>query len=223
MTFDILLIAFDKAYPGADKGISCRFHDRLKVYLRDQNIRHDVIDAAIAKEGSDDLTLVTKRARALGAFLNSENGENLLQGFKRANNILSQAEEQDGVEYSFGADEKLALSYEEKVLFKVLKSETSVIIAALENDDFQAAMEHLAKLRRPVDGFFKAVQVNTDNVVVGRNRLNLLVRSELFVCRLRICHLLKGLKLLLDRYNFQTMLRRKKKVRQCSKWILILP
>ena len=170
-----LLSAFDKAYPGADKdNLLSFFHDRLKVYLRDQNIRYDVIDAAIAKEGSDDLVLVTKRARALGAFLNSEDGENLLQGFKRANNILSKAEEQDGVEYSYGADEKLAQKDEEKLLFKVLKSETPVIIAALENDDFQATMEHLAKLCRPVDGFFEAVQVNTDNVVVRRNRLNLL-------------------------------------------------
>lgn len=170
-----LLIAFDKAYPGADKdNLLSFFHDRLKVYLRDKNIRHDVIDAAIAKEGADDLMLVTKRARALGAFLNSEDGENLLQGFKRANNILSKAEEQDGVEYSFGADEELAQMDEEKVLFKVLKSETSVIIDALENDDFQATMAHLAKLRRPVDNFFETVQVNTDNFVLRRNRLNLL-------------------------------------------------
>ena len=170
-----LLAAFDKAYPGADKNnLLSFFHDRLKVYLRDQNIRHDVIDAAIATEGSDDLMLVTKRARALGAFLEMEDGENLLQGFKRAKNILSQAEEQDGVEYSFGADEKLAQKNEETALFAALKLEIPVIKSALENDDFQAAMVHLAKLRAPVDGFFEAVQVNTDNAVVRRNRLNLL-------------------------------------------------
>ena len=170
-----LLFAFEKAYPGVDKdNLLSFFHDRLKVYLRDQNIRYDVIDAAIAKEGSDDLMLVTKRALALGTFLNSEDGENLLQGFKRAKNILSQAEEQDGVEYSFGADERLAQMSEETALFAALKSEIPVIKSDLKNDDFQGAMEHLAKLRAPVDGFFEAVQVNTENAVVRRNRLNLL-------------------------------------------------
>ncbi|HAR52103.1 MAG TPA: glycine--tRNA ligase subunit beta, partial [Roseovarius nubinhibens] len=67
-------------------------HDRLKVYLRDEGLRHDVIDACLAMEGNDDLALVVKRARALGEMLGTEDGENLLQGFKRANNILSQAE-----------------------------------------------------------------------------------------------------------------------------------
>ena len=170
-----LLVAFGKAYPGADKyNLLSFFHDRLKIHLRDKNIRHDVIDAAISKAGSDDLMLVTKLARALGVFLETDDGENLLQGFKRANNILSQAEEQDGVEYSFGSDEKLAQMDEEITLFAALKIEIPVIKFALESDNFQAAMEHLAKLRAPVDAFFEAVQVNTDNAVVRRNRLNLL-------------------------------------------------
>ena len=84
------------------------FHDRLKVHLRDEGIRHDVIDACLAMPGNDDLTLLVKRAEALSAFLKTDDGENLIQGFKRANNILSQAEEKDGVEYSFGADPKFA-------------------------------------------------------------------------------------------------------------------
>uniref|UniRef100_UPI0035642FB7 glycine--tRNA ligase subunit beta n=1 Tax=Shimia sp. TaxID=1954381 RepID=UPI0035642FB7 len=92
------------------------FHDRLKVYLRDEGIRHDVIDACIAMPGNDDLNLLVKRARALEAFLRTEDGENLLQGFKRANNILTQAEEKDGVEYSFGADVKHAEDASEKAL-----------------------------------------------------------------------------------------------------------
>ncbi|MCZ8151294.1 MAG: glycine--tRNA ligase subunit beta, partial [Rhodobacteraceae bacterium] len=79
-------------------------HDRLKVFLRDQGIRHDVIDACLVMEGNCDLTLLVKRAQALQSFLSSEDGTNLLQGFKRANNILTQAEAKDGVEYSFGAD-----------------------------------------------------------------------------------------------------------------------
>ena len=83
-------------------------HDRLKVHLKGEGIRHDVIDACLAMPGNDDLTLLVKRATALSDFLKTDDGENLLQGFKRANNILTQAEEADGVEYSFGADPKFA-------------------------------------------------------------------------------------------------------------------
>ncbi|MEC7256545.1 MAG: glycine--tRNA ligase subunit beta, partial [Pseudomonadota bacterium] len=96
------------------------FHDRLKVYLRDQGIRHDIIDACIAMPGNDDLALLARRAQALSDVLKTEDGENLLQGFKRANNILSQAEAKDGVEYSFGADRKLARDPAEIALFDAL-------------------------------------------------------------------------------------------------------
>lgn len=150
------------------------FHDRLKVFLRDQGIRHDVIDACIAMPGSDDLALLVKRAQALQGFLGSEDGENLLQGFKRANNILSQAEEKDGVEYSFGGDIKFAEEAEEKTLFSALEAKEPEIKAALAAQDFEAAMKALAGLRGAVDGFFEAVQVNAENEVLRRNRLNLL-------------------------------------------------
>ncbi|GAB5433690.1 MAG: glycine--tRNA ligase subunit beta [Epibacterium sp.] len=150
------------------------FHDRLKVFLRDQGIRHDVIDACIAMEGSDDLTLLVKRARALEDFMKSEDGENLLQGFKRANNILSQAEEKDGVEYSFGADKKFVEDPAEAALFEALAANEAAISTAIEAEDFAAAMGGMAALRAPVDAFFEAVQVNSDNQVVRRNRLNLL-------------------------------------------------
>ncbi|WP_374303266.1 glycine--tRNA ligase subunit beta, partial [Paracoccus sp. (in: a-proteobacteria)] len=83
-------------------------HDRLKVFLRDQGIRHDIIDAVLAQPGNDDLVLVVNRATALSAMLQTEDGKNLTQGLKRAGNILAQAEEKDGVEYSFGADVKFA-------------------------------------------------------------------------------------------------------------------
>ena len=150
------------------------FHDRLKVFLRDEGIRHDVIDACIAMDGNDDLTLLVKRARALEAFLKSEDGENLLQGFKRANNILAQAEEKDGVEYSYGADVKFAEDDSEIALFNALEAGQSAISSAIEAEDFAAAMGGMAALRGPVDAFFVAVQVNSDNQVVRRNRLNLL-------------------------------------------------
>ena len=150
------------------------FHDRLKVYLRDQGIRHDVIDACIAMPGNDDLTLLVKRATALSDFLKTDDGENLLQGFKRANNILSQAEEADGVEYSYGADAKFAEDDAEKALFTALADQGPALAAAVQSEDFAAAMTGMAALRAPIDAFFEAVQVNADSDIVRRNRLNLL-------------------------------------------------
>ncbi len=149
-------------------------HDRLKVHLRDEGIRHDVIDACLAMPGNDDLTLLVKRARALSDFLKTEDGENLLLGFKRANNILSQAEAADGVEYSFGGDAKHARTEEEQALFAALESQGPVIERAMEEEDFATAMATLALLRTPIDAFFEAVQVNAENQILRRNRLNLL-------------------------------------------------
>src|SRR5690606_19417952 len=107
-------------------------HDRLKVFLRDRGLRHDVIDAVLAQPGSDDLTLVVKRAEALSEMLKTADGENLLQGFRRANNILTQAEAKDGVEYSFGADVKFAEDPAEKALFSALEAAEARIAPALE-------------------------------------------------------------------------------------------
>ncbi|WP_456389492.1 glycine--tRNA ligase subunit beta [Profundibacter sp.] len=150
------------------------FHDRLKVYLKDRGITHDVIDACLAMPGNDDLTLLVKRAEALSAFLKTDDGENLLQGVKRASNILSAEEKKDGVEYSFGADIKFAEVDEERNLFEALKTAEATITPALEAEDFAAAMSAMATLRKPIDAFFDKVQVNTDNTTVRRNRLNLL-------------------------------------------------
>ena len=150
------------------------FHDRLKVWLRDHGIRHDVIDACLAMPGTDDLALLVTRARALSDFLKTDDGENLLQGFKRANNILAQAEEKDGVEYSFGADVKFAETEEERALFSALEAAEARIAPAMTAEDFGTAMEAMAALRAPIDAFFEAVQVNAENQVVRRNRLNML-------------------------------------------------
>ncbi|MDB6454849.1 glycine--tRNA ligase subunit beta [Falsirhodobacter sp. 20TX0035] len=152
------------------------FHDRLKVYLRDQGVRHDVIDASIAMPGNDDLALLVRRAEALQAFLDTEDGTNLLQGFRRANNILNQAEAKDGVEYSFGADPKFAEDDTERALFTALDAADARIRPALGSEDFAAAMSALAGLRGPIDAFFEAVQVNAENPILRRNRLNLLHR-----------------------------------------------
>jgi len=152
------------------------FHDRLKVSLRDKGIRHDIIDACIAMPGNDDLTLLVKRAEALAATLATDDGENLIQGFKRANNILSQAEEKDGVEYSYGADIKFAEEQAEKDLFAALDAADAKITPAMQAEDFGTAMSAMAALRGPIDAFFTDVQVNADSAVLRRNRLNLLSR-----------------------------------------------
>jgi glycyl-tRNA synthetase beta chain len=151
-------------------------HDRLKVHLRDQGIRHDIIDACLAMPGNDDLTLLVKRAEALRATLKTDDGANLIQGFKRANNILLQAEAKDGVEYSYGADPKFAEGPEETALFAALDAAEKIISPAMASEDFTTAMAAMAKLRAPIDAFFDAVQVNSDNPIVRRNRLNLLHR-----------------------------------------------
>ena len=152
------------------------FHDRLKVYLKDQGIRYDIIDACVAMEGSDDLTLLVKRAKALAATLATDDGENLIQGFKRANNILTKEEAKDGVEYSYGADPKHAQHDSERALFVALDEADKVIAPAMAAQDFGTAMTAMAALRGPIDAFFTDVQVNADQQVVRRNRLNLLSR-----------------------------------------------
>ncbi|MBO6884223.1 MAG: glycine--tRNA ligase subunit beta [Marivita sp.] len=168
------LDAMNGAVPDKSVDLLSFFHDRLKVYLRDQGVRHDVIDACISMPGNDDLALLVKRAKALQTVLDTEDGENLVQGFKRANNILTQAEEKDGVEYSFGADPKFAEDPAEKALFDALAQAEAKIAPAMTEQDFSAAMAAMADLRGPVDAFFEAVQVNADSEVLRRNRLNLL-------------------------------------------------
>jgi glycyl-tRNA synthetase beta chain len=152
------------------------FHDRLKVFLKDEGIRHDVIDACLAMPANDDLTLLVNRARALQAFLQTDDGENLLQGFKRANNILTQAENKDGVEYSYGANVKFAEDDAEKALFAALDRADETIAPAMAAEDFATAMTAMAVLRAPIDAFFDTVQVNAESSIVRRNRLNLLSR-----------------------------------------------
>jgi glycyl-tRNA synthetase beta chain len=171
-----LTVSLSKVFKDADwaADLLSFFHDRLKVFLRDEGIRHDIIDACIAMDGNDDLNLLAKRARALNAVITTEDGENLVQGFKRANNILTQAQDKDGVEYSFGADVKFAQTDSEKALFAALDTAQAAIAPALAAEDFPAAMAAMAALRAPIDAFFEDVQVNTDNETVRRNRLNLL-------------------------------------------------
>jgi glycyl-tRNA synthetase beta chain len=162
--------------PKATSDLMGFFHDRLKVHLKDEGIRYDVIDACLANEISDDLLLVSQQSVALERVLKTDEGANLVQGFKRANNILKQAEAKDGVEYSYGPDSKYAETAEEKALFVALDAADVTIKDALKDAGFENAMTAMAQLRQPVDAFFEAVQINVENEVLRRNRLNLLSR-----------------------------------------------
>jgi glycyl-tRNA synthetase beta chain len=173
---DTLLGQVADAVPDLSDDLLAFIHDRLKVHLRDEGIRHDVIDAVLAMPHSDDLALVVRRAEALSSILKTDDGGNLIQAFRRAHNILTQAQEQDGVEYSYGPDPKFAESDEERALFVALDTAETRIAAAMPDEDFTAAMQAMAELRGPVDAFFDAVQVNADNATLRRNRLNLLHR-----------------------------------------------
>ncbi len=160
--------------PDLSRDLVVFIHDRLKVILRNEGIRHDVIDACVALPGNDDLNLLAKRARALAVVLETADGANLVQGFKRANNILSQAEEKDGVEYSYGADVKFAETDSERALFAALKKREPQIEAALKAEDFTGAVSEMAGLRPAIDAFFEDVKINAESEVLRRNRLNLL-------------------------------------------------
>ncbi len=150
--------------------------ERLKVYLRDRGIRHDVIDAVAARLQRDAIAVRARKAGALQAFLGTEDGENLLAGYRRASNILAKEEEKDGVEYSGAPDPRFAEQEEERALFAALDAAEPAIAAALAGEEFEAAMAEMAKLRAPVDAFFEGVLVNAESPVVRRNRLCLLHR-----------------------------------------------
>ncbi len=149
------------------------FADRLKVQLRDQGARHDLVDAVIGLGGQDDLLLIVKRVEALGALLASEDGKNLLAGYRRAANILK-AEEKKGTTIARDVDPALFAMDEEKALFTALETAAATARAAVDREDFEAAMRALATLRGPVDAFFEAVLVNDPDVSVRANRLALL-------------------------------------------------
>ncbi len=168
------------------------FHDRLKVYLRDEGISHDVIDAVLAMPNRDDIALVVMRAEALTAFLKTDDGTNLLQGYKRANNILAAEEKKDGVAYEGTPDVKFAEEDAEKDLFTALDSAEPAISAALKAEDFAAAMQAMAALRAPIDQFFETVQVNADNQIVRRNRLCLLNRIREVMQKVAIFSAIEG-------------------------------
>jgi glycyl-tRNA synthetase beta chain len=151
------------------------FHDRLKVQLREQGARHDLVDAVLSQgDGNDDLLLIVRRVEALGKFLDSEDGKNLLAGTKRAANILRIEEKKDGVAYDGAVDARLLTLPEEQALARAVAAAKADAAAAVAREDFAAAMAALAKLRPAVDAFFDKVTVNADEAAVRANRLRLL-------------------------------------------------
>jgi len=151
------------------------FADRLKVHLKDQGARHDLVDAVFAL-GGDDLVMIVKRVEALGKFLETEDGANLLTGTKRAINILRIEEKKDGVSYDQAPDRNLLKRIEEKALAEAVDQVEKAAAAAIAREDFEAAMAEMAKLRAPVDAFFDSVTVNTQEPGLRENRLRLLNR-----------------------------------------------
>jgi glycyl-tRNA synthetase beta chain len=164
------------------------FHDRLKVYLRDQGARHDLIDAVLASGASisphegeiipssnDDLLLIVRRVEALSTFLDTEDGKNLLAGTKRAANILA-AEEKKGTRIAAAVDPALFAEPGEKALFAAVNQAEKEAAEAIGKQDFSAAMRALSVLRGPVDAFFDQVLVNAEDEAVRANRLALLAR-----------------------------------------------
>lgn len=156
------------------------FHDRLKVMLRDQGARHDLVDAVLGEGASanDDLLLITRRVAALGRFLDTEDGKNLLAGYKRAANILKAEEKKDG-EGAFAAAPDLHLIadaglIEEKALAVALAQATPKAEAAVAAEDYEGAMAALAEIRPAVDAFFDKVTVNDPDPALRANRLKLL-------------------------------------------------
>jgi glycyl-tRNA synthetase beta chain len=152
------------------------FADRLKVYLKDQGARHDLIDAVFSLGGQDDLLMIVRRVEALSKFLDSDDGKNLLAGVKRASNILKIEEKKDNRSFNGLPNPQLLIQGEERDLHRAVSAAEANARKAVENEDFGAAMTAIAKLRGPVDAFFDKVTVNADDPSFRENRLKLLNR-----------------------------------------------
>jgi glycyl-tRNA synthetase beta chain len=150
------------------------FADRLKVQLREQGARHDLVDAVFALEGQDDLLLIVRRVEALGQFLDTEDGKNLLAGYKRATNIIRIEEKKDNRQYTGAPDAGLYKQAEEKALAQAIELAKPEAERAVATEDFAAAMRAMARLRPHVDAFFDKVTVNVDDKTLRENRLKLL-------------------------------------------------
>jgi glycyl-tRNA synthetase beta chain len=152
------------------------FADRLKVFLREQGVRHDLVAAIFALGGEDDLVRLLARVRALQAFLGTDDGGNLLTAYRRASKIVGIEEKKDGAAYRDPVDRAQLATPEEQSLVERLDEVGVTSGASLDEEDFTGAMAALARLRRPVDDFFENVTVNSDQPALRANRLRLLAQ-----------------------------------------------
>ncbi|MFA7307755.1 MAG: glycine--tRNA ligase subunit beta [Hyphomicrobium sp.] len=174
IAIDERLHSAKKAAIGVQEDLLSFFADRLKVFLRDQGKRHDLIDAVFALGGQDDLALIVRRVEALDAFLKTDDGANLLAGVKRAANILAIEEKKDKTSYVGPYDLKLITEKEETALAAAIESTKQDTVAAINVENFAGAMRALSELRAPVDAFFEKILVNADDPKIRENRLRLL-------------------------------------------------
>ncbi len=147
--------------------------DRLKVQLKDQGARYDLVDSVFALKG-DDLAVMVHKVQSLDAFLNTDDGANLLAGVKRAANILAIEEKKDKTSYADDYDLKLVREKEEAALAAAIEGVKQDTAAAINVENFAGAMRALAELRAPVDAFFDKILVNADDPKIRENRLRLL-------------------------------------------------
>ncbi len=152
------------------------FADRLKVHLRESGVRHDLISAIFALGDEDDLVRLLARVEALGKFLETDDGANLLVAYRRAANIVRIEEKNDKTSHGGAPDESLLRQSEEKSLYRALAKAAKDSAGALEDEKFAPAMSALAGLRGPVDAFFDEVTVNCEDAGLRANRLKLLSR-----------------------------------------------
>lgn len=158
-----------------DADLLAFFHDRLKVSLRESGARHDLVDAVLSAD-SNDMLQITQRAEALSSLLSTDDGANLLAGYKRAANILAAEEKKDGKAYAGAVDQAALKLPEETALAAAIEAVHAEVASHVGKDDYKAAMGDLATLRAPVDAFFTAVLVNDSDPAIRTNRLNLLAR-----------------------------------------------
>jgi glycyl-tRNA synthetase beta chain len=176
------LIRFQSAWNSANEfgrpraaDLLAFFADRLKVYLREKGARHDLIDAVFALPGQDDLLMIVRRVEALGKLLDTEDGKNLLAGYRRAANILRAEEKKVGAGAFGGQHDPALLALPgEKDLARVLAAAGAAAREHVAAEDFEGAMRALAALRGPVDAFFLDVTVNAGDPALRLNRLRLL-------------------------------------------------
>jgi glycyl-tRNA synthetase beta chain len=150
------------------------FAERLKVQLRDQGARHDLVDAVFALEAQDDMLMIVRRVEALAKFLDTEDGKNLLAGYKRAVNIIRIEEKKDSRSYHGKPDPHIYLQKEERELAMAIHVAKEEAAKAVAREDFEQAMHAIAALRPFVDAFFDKVTVNVTMSDRRENRLKLL-------------------------------------------------